>query len=325
MMLTAMKFRHEMLLRAVLVPKQVDMIRNMKKKRMRKKDIVELAARAVSGDWARVEIRRAENEYEGEVIELLMVPNDLFRNQKKMEIRFGTMNDKEVFVVVAGGMIPKDQIEVGIKHAHRFNQTSPEQIKVEIWSDGDMTVRTNMPLPDGTESWNRQFNGFVRKAAEAIARIDDIDWGRTPVPRVGSCTPERILYEVSCFGMPSEYLAWIVPDGGLEVRVDNPVHASELATHRPRFDEGGFAIVWETHCDDWRVDDLAAALAFVNRYNAGAVDAVAFLDEKTRRIVWRRAFRRMPSNDALFETINDGCEFFVKADKELCGEDVVAY
>lgn len=288
---------------------------------MKHDELVELAKKAVQGNWAQVRVRPVEGKHETASLDLLIASGDLFAQKKKMNVRFGDSNGKEIFVIVAGGRIPKGKIEIGIRHAHRFNSTSPKGVKVEVWADGDMTVRTYFPLPDGTDLWNEKFGAHVRTAAAAIARIDDIDWERTPVPRVRNCTPERILYEVNGFGL-SEYLAWIEDDGGVVVSVDEDVHGNEQAIHRPRFSVGDFDLVWETCCEKWQLEDIAAALSFANRYNAKSVDAMAFVDEKARRLVWRRAFRRMPSEEELFAAVNDGTSFFIDADKVLCGEGV---
>lgn len=283
-------------------------------------EIVECARMAV-GEWANVSVRPAQSECIKECLELTFAPDDLFQGEEKVEVRFGSSDGKEILVIIEGGRVPRDKAKIALKHVHRFNVTSPNEVKIELWSYGEMTMRTYFPLPDGTDAWDQRFDAHVRMAAESIAKINNIDFDHAPVPKVSNCTPERILYEVSDFGL-AEDLGWILSDGSVEVaNVARDVHGNSIAFHRPRFDVEGCELVWETHCDGWQIDNGSIASAFVNQYNLRTFDAVALWDENTKHLIWRRTFRRMPSSyEALFDAFEDGCAFFEEASEALDAE-----
>lgn len=57
-----------------------------------------------------------------------------------------------------------------------------------------------------------------------------------------------------------------------------------------RFDEDEQMVVWEASCPDWQIPDIPSAYRFASDWMMHhPLDAV-IVNEKTRRLVWRRSF-----------------------------------
>ena len=57
-----------------------------------------------------------------------------------------------------------------------------------------------------------------------------------------------------------------------------------------RFDEDEQMVVWEASCPDWQIPDVPAAHRFASDWMAHHPQDAVIVNEKTRRIVWRRSF-----------------------------------
>ena len=57
-----------------------------------------------------------------------------------------------------------------------------------------------------------------------------------------------------------------------------------------RFDEDEQLVVWEASCPDWQIPDVSAAYRFASDWMAHHPQDAVIVNEKTRRIVWRRSF-----------------------------------
>ena len=68
-----------------------------------------------------------------------------------------------------------------------------------------------------------------------------------------------------------------------------------------RFDEDGQFIVWEAFCPDWQVSDIGKAYRFAADWMRHHPKDAVIVDEKLRRITWRRSFRTewVEDDDAL--------------------------
>ena len=58
-----------------------------------------------------------------------------------------------------------------------------------------------------------------------------------------------------------------------------------------RFDEDGQLVVWEAFCPDWQFPDALASYRFAADWMAHHPKDAVIVDEKSKRISWRRAFR----------------------------------
>ena len=58
-----------------------------------------------------------------------------------------------------------------------------------------------------------------------------------------------------------------------------------------RFDEDAQFVVWEASCPDWQIPDLPAAHRFAADWMEHHPKDAVIVDEKSRRIKWRRSFR----------------------------------
>ena len=68
-----------------------------------------------------------------------------------------------------------------------------------------------------------------------------------------------------------------------------------------RFDENEQFVVWEAFCPDWQIPDAAAACRFASDWMVNHHQDAVIVDEKSRRITWRRSFRTewVEDDDAL--------------------------
>ena len=67
-----------------------------------------------------------------------------------------------------------------------------------------------------------------------------------------------------------------------------PKNTTEQVIH---FDEAGQLVVWEAFCPDWQFPDALSAHRFAADWMAHHPKDAVIVDEKSRRISWRRAFR----------------------------------
>jgi len=58
-----------------------------------------------------------------------------------------------------------------------------------------------------------------------------------------------------------------------------------------RFDEDRQFVVWEASCPDWQIPDMPAAHHFAAAWMRHHTKDAVIVDEKARRITWRRSFR----------------------------------
>ena len=58
-----------------------------------------------------------------------------------------------------------------------------------------------------------------------------------------------------------------------------------------RFDEDEQFVVWEASCPDWQIPDIGKAYRFATDWMRHHPKDTVIVDEKPRRITWRRSFR----------------------------------
>lgn len=77
-----------------------------------------------------------------------------------------------------------------------------------------------------------------------------------------------------------------------------PKNTTEQIVH---FDEDKQFVVWEAFCPDWQIPDLPAAHHFAADWMRHHPQDAVIVDEKLRRITWRRSFRTewVEDDDAL--------------------------
>ena len=68
-----------------------------------------------------------------------------------------------------------------------------------------------------------------------------------------------------------------------------------------RFDDDEQFVVWEASCPDWQIPDIGKAYRFAADWMRHHPKDAVIVDEKSRRITWRRSFRTewVEDDDAL--------------------------
>lgn len=67
-----------------------------------------------------------------------------------------------------------------------------------------------------------------------------------------------------------------------------PKNTTEQIIH---FDEDEQFVVWEAFCPDWQIPDVSSAYHFAADWMRHHPKDAVIVDEKSRRITWRRSFR----------------------------------
>ena len=96
-----------------------------------------------------------------------------------------------------------------------------------------------------------------------------------------------------------------------------------------RFDEDAQFVVWEASCPDWQIPDVPAAHRFAADWMRHHPKDAVIVDEKSRRITWRRSFRTEWVDDSdeldalsqlyLYDAMHDSIECLNAAQLALGG------